>query len=160
MTSRQCQGAHGAHSFPWRVALRSPSVVALLVTAFCYVYAYTFFQTWFHTFLVKGSWIQRREPAALDATVHCGGVREPRRRSGQRRPGPTAGIKVGTENALGVAGLGCAGVFTHRGHDRAAADADGCFTWPSSMERSRSSNPGSSACAWTLDTSTRARWSV
>jgi MFS transporter, ACS family, glucarate transporter len=43
-----------ANSFPWRVALRSPSVLALLVTAFCYVYVHNFYQTWFHTFLVKG----------------------------------------------------------------------------------------------------------
>ncbi len=40
--------------FPLRVALRSPSIRALLITAFCYVYVYNFFQTWFHTFLVKG----------------------------------------------------------------------------------------------------------
>jgi MFS transporter, ACS family, glucarate transporter len=46
--------APGAHSFPWRAALGSPSSLALLVTAFCYVYVYNFFQTWFHTFLVKG----------------------------------------------------------------------------------------------------------
>jgi MFS family permease len=43
-----------AHSFPWRVAFGSPSALALLVTAFSYVYVYNFFQTWFHTFLVKG----------------------------------------------------------------------------------------------------------
>lgn len=42
------------HSFPWRVAFTTPSTLALLVTAFCYVYSYNFFQTWFHTFLVKG----------------------------------------------------------------------------------------------------------
>ena len=42
------------HGFPWRVALKSNSVLALMGTAFCYVYVYTFFQTWFHTFLVKG----------------------------------------------------------------------------------------------------------
>jgi len=40
--------------FPWRLALRSESVLALMGTAFCYVYVYSFFQTWFHTFLVKG----------------------------------------------------------------------------------------------------------
>ena len=43
------QAASG-HGFPWRIALRSPSVLALLVLAFCYVYVYNFFQTWFHTF--------------------------------------------------------------------------------------------------------------
>jgi ACS family glucarate transporter-like MFS transporter len=43
-----------AHGFPWQIALRSETVLAMLGTAFCYVYVYTFFQTWFHTFLVKG----------------------------------------------------------------------------------------------------------
>jgi MFS transporter, ACS family, glucarate transporter len=43
-----------AHGFPWRIALGSKSVLAVLGTAFCYVYVYTFFQTWFHTFLLKG----------------------------------------------------------------------------------------------------------
>jgi MFS family permease len=42
------------HGFPWRIALRSETALALLGTAFCYVYVYTFFQTWFHTFLVRG----------------------------------------------------------------------------------------------------------
>jgi MFS transporter, ACS family, glucarate transporter len=43
-----------AHGFPWSLAFRSETVLALLATAFCYVYVYNFFQTWFHTFLVKG----------------------------------------------------------------------------------------------------------
>jgi len=43
-----------AKGFPWRFALRSESVLAMLGMAFCYVYVYTFFQTWFHTFLVRG----------------------------------------------------------------------------------------------------------
>ncbi|MCU1336398.1 MAG: sauU 2, partial [Bryobacterales bacterium] len=42
------------HRFPWRIALRSQSALALMGTAFCYVYVYNFFQTWFHTFLEKG----------------------------------------------------------------------------------------------------------
>jgi MFS transporter, ACS family, glucarate transporter len=45
---------HAAHAFPWRVALRSQTMLALLGAAFCYVYVYNFFQTWLHTFLVKG----------------------------------------------------------------------------------------------------------
>jgi MFS transporter, ACS family, glucarate transporter len=40
--------------FPLRVMLGSSTVRAMLGVAFCYVYVYTFFQTWFHTFLVKG----------------------------------------------------------------------------------------------------------
>jgi MFS transporter, ACS family, glucarate transporter len=43
-----------SHVFPFRVALQSRSVLALLAIGFCYVYTYNFFQTWFHTFLVKG----------------------------------------------------------------------------------------------------------
>jgi MFS transporter, ACS family, glucarate transporter len=43
-----------SHAFPWRAAAGSPTVWALLGVAFCYIYVYNFFQTWFHTFLVKG----------------------------------------------------------------------------------------------------------
>jgi MFS transporter, ACS family, glucarate transporter len=46
--------AHTHHGFPWRMALCSETVLALLGAAFCYVYVYSFFQTWFHTFLVRG----------------------------------------------------------------------------------------------------------
>ncbi len=45
--------AHGAR-FPWRQAYASSTVWAILGAAFCYIYVYNFFQTWFHTFLVKG----------------------------------------------------------------------------------------------------------
>ena len=44
----------GSHAFPWHVASRSSTVWAMLGLAFCYVYVYNFFQTWFHTFLVRG----------------------------------------------------------------------------------------------------------
>jgi MFS family permease len=46
--------ASAHHGFPWRLAFRSESVLALSGVAFCYVYVYTFFQTWLHTFLIKG----------------------------------------------------------------------------------------------------------
>jgi MFS transporter, ACS family, glucarate transporter len=42
------------HSFPWRLACRSKTVWSILGLAFCYVYVYNFFQTWFHTFLIRG----------------------------------------------------------------------------------------------------------
>jgi len=42
------------HAFPWRLAYRSNTVWSILGLAFCYVYVYNFFQTWFHTFLVRG----------------------------------------------------------------------------------------------------------
>ena len=43
-----------SHAFPWHLASRSTTVWAMLGVAFCYIYVYNFFQTWFHTFLVKG----------------------------------------------------------------------------------------------------------
>jgi MFS transporter, ACS family, glucarate transporter len=43
-----------SHAFPWRLASRSATVWSLMGLAFCYVYVYNFFQTWFHTFLQKG----------------------------------------------------------------------------------------------------------
>lgn len=56
LTAREKTAEHhsGAHKFPWRSALRSRSVIALLVLGFSYIYTFGFFQTWFHTFLVKG----------------------------------------------------------------------------------------------------------
>ena len=42
------------HAFPRHIACRSKTVWSILLIAFCYVYVYTFFQTWFHTFLVRG----------------------------------------------------------------------------------------------------------
>ena len=46
--------SRAGHAFPWRLAYQSNTVWSILGLAFCYVYVYTFFQTWFHTFLVRG----------------------------------------------------------------------------------------------------------
>ncbi len=99
------------HSFPWRAALRSKSALALLGTAFCYVYVYNFFQTWFHTFLVKGRGFSETGlmlsalpyvVAAL-ANLTGGAVSD----ALVRRLGRTWGRRM-----LGVCALGTAGVFT------------------------------------------------
>jgi len=100
-----------AHAFPWRAAFRSQSAIAMLATAFCYVYVYNFFQTWFHTFLVKGRgfseaglWLSALPfvvagianltgGAASDALVRRFGLKRGRR-------------------ALGVGALAAAGLFT------------------------------------------------
>jgi len=42
------------HGLPWKIALRSGNLWAMMSMAFCYVYTLYFFQSWFHTFLVKG----------------------------------------------------------------------------------------------------------
>jgi MFS transporter, ACS family, glucarate transporter len=100
-----------AHDFPWRMVLRSGTVWATLTTAFCYVYVYTFFQTWFHTFLVKGRGFSEESlllsalPYAVAACANLAG--------GAisdvlvRRLGKTWGRRF-----LGVVGLASASVFT------------------------------------------------
>ena len=38
---------------PWKLVLRSPNLWAVMGVGFCYVYSHAFFQSWFHTYLVK-----------------------------------------------------------------------------------------------------------
>ena len=100
-----------AHGFPWQIALRSESVLAMLGTAFCYVYAYTFFQTWFHTFLVRGRGFSEASlalsalPYAIAACANLAGgaVSDAMVRR--------LGVKWG-RRSLGIVGLGSACLFT------------------------------------------------
>jgi MFS family permease len=99
------------HRFPWRVVFRSQSALALFTTAACYVYVYNFFQTWFHTFLVKGRGFSEESlllsalPYVVAVCTNLGGgavsdalVRKLGRKDGRR--------------VLGVTALTCAGLFT------------------------------------------------
>lgn len=104
--------AHASHAgFPWRVALRSDSVLALLGVAFCYIYVYNFFQTWFHTFLVRGrgftegGLLLSALPYVLAACANIAGGAVSDRLV--RRFGRTWGRR-----APGIVGLGAAGAFT------------------------------------------------
>ena len=100
-----------AHVFPWRIAMRSRTAVAMLATAFCYVYVYNFFQTWFHTFLVKGRgfsetglWLSALPfVVAVFANLTGGAVSDALVRR--------LGLKKG-RRALGVTALAAAGMFT------------------------------------------------
>jgi MFS family permease len=98
-------------AFPWRFALRSISVWSLLVVAFCYVYVYTFFQTWFHTFLVRGrgfsegSLVLSALPYAVAACANLtGGLASD---ALVRRLGSKWGRR-----SLGIVGLGISGICT------------------------------------------------
>ncbi len=93
-TSRSERAGARRH-FPWRLAFRSETVLAVLVMAFCYIYVYTFFQTWFHTFLIKGRGFTEGEPAAVGAAVRGGRVHEPRGRRRERRAGSPFRREVG-----------------------------------------------------------------
>ena len=83
----------------------------MLGTAFCYVYVYTFFQTWFHTFLVKGrgfaegSLVLSALPYVVAACANLtGGAASD---ALVRR----LGVKWG-RRSLGIAGLSSAGLCT------------------------------------------------
>jgi MFS family permease len=100
-----------AHGFPWRVALRSESVVAMLGMAFCYIYVYSFFQTWLHTFLVRGrgfsegGLVLSALPYAIAAAANiAGGAASD---ALVRRLGATWGRRL-----IGIIGLGGACLFT------------------------------------------------
>jgi MFS transporter, ACS family, glucarate transporter len=110
---RQASGppAPTRHRFPWRAALRSQSALALLATAFCYVYVYNFFQTWFHTFLVKGRGF-REETLLLSALPYLvGACANLAGGAGSDALVRRLGLKRG-RRMLGVASLAAAGLFT------------------------------------------------
>jgi MFS transporter, ACS family, glucarate transporter len=99
------------HGFPWRLALRSESLLALMGAAFCYIYVYTFFQTWFHTFLVRGRGVSEAGLVlsalpyviAVCANLSGGAVSD----ALVRRFGLTWGRR-----SLGIVGLGSASLLT------------------------------------------------
>jgi MFS family permease len=105
------QQAAPSHAFPWGVAFASPTVLALLGTVFCYIYVYSFFQTWFHTFLVKGRGVNEGGLllsalpylVAACANLTGGSVSDTLVRR--------LGVKWG-RRTLGVPMLACAGLFT------------------------------------------------
>ena len=97
--------------FPWRIAFRSQSALALMALAFCYFYVYNFFQTWFHTFLVKGRGFSEESLflSALPYVVAAGANPTGGALSDAlvRRLGLTKGRRI-----LGATALAGAGLFT------------------------------------------------
>ena len=97
--------------FPGVLRLRSETVLAMAATAFCYVYVYSFFQTWFHTFLIRGrgftegSLLLSALPYAVAACANLAGG------AASDALVRRLGLKWG-RRSLGVAGLGSAGLFT------------------------------------------------
>jgi MFS family permease len=101
----------GRHRFPWGAIFHSKSALALLGVPFCYVYVYNFFQTWFHTFLVKGrgfteeSLLLSALPYVVAALTNVAG--------GAVSDGLVRrlGVKNG-RRSVGVVALAAAGIFT------------------------------------------------
>jgi MFS family permease len=51
----------GRHSLPWRTAALSGNFWAILAVAYCYIYTFYFFLSWFHTYLVKARGFSERD---------------------------------------------------------------------------------------------------
>jgi sugar phosphate permease len=72
-------GSAGRHALPWAVALRSRSLWAAMGVACCYVYPFYFFQSWFHTYLVRARGYSERDlvlsslPFVVGAIANCAG---------------------------------------------------------------------------------------
>ena len=81
----------------------------MLAVAFCYVYVYNFFQTWFHTFLVRGRGFSESGlllsalPYVVAAAANLGGGAASD--ALVRRFGATRGRRVIGSTALAIAGL-------------------------------------------------------
>jgi sugar phosphate permease len=101
----------GDHRLPWGAVLRSTNLWAILLVAFCYVFALYFFISWLHTFLVKGRGFSEGQlllstaPAILGAfgNVSGGFVSDALVKR--------LGVKWG-RRSIGLVGLGCAALFT------------------------------------------------
>lgn len=98
------------HAMPWSLALRSRDLWLLMTIACCYVYALYFFQSWFHTYLVKGRgfresdlWLSSLPYLVGAASNYIGGL------SSDRVVGKM-GLKRG-RRLIGVLGLGAAASF-------------------------------------------------
>ena len=104
---------HGG--FPWRAASRSSTVWAILGVAFCYIYVYNFFQTWFHTFLVRGRGFEEGHlvlsalPFVVAACANLGGGAASDLLV--RRLGATRGRRLLGSVALAVAACGTLGAM-------------------------------------------------
>ena len=101
----------GDHSLPWGIVLRSANMWAIVLVAFCYVFALYFFISWLHTFLVKGRGFSEGQlllstaPAILGACGNvCGGFVSDMLVK-------RLGIKWG-RRSIGLVGLSCAALFT------------------------------------------------
>jgi ACS family glucarate transporter-like MFS transporter len=103
-----CKAHHG---LPWKIALRSANLWATMGVAACYVYTLYFFQSWFHTYLVKARGYSENDLllSSLPFLVGAGGnlVGGIVSQALVRR----LGLKWG-RRSIGVVGLGCAALFT------------------------------------------------
>jgi MFS family permease len=102
-------GAHSHQLLPWSIALRSRNFWTTVAVALCYFYTFYFFQSWFHTYLVKARGYSEKDlllsslPFFLAACANlAGGL-------ASHLLVQRIGLKWG-RCSLGVLGLGVAGL--------------------------------------------------
>ncbi|MEP7367263.1 MAG: MFS transporter [Acidobacteriota bacterium] len=118
LAETQGQQQKSSHRFPWSVGLRTPTILYMLAVSFCYACVFNLFQTWLHTFLVKGRGFSESDLSASAipyvfaiCTTFIGGLASD---ALVKRFGAKWGRRT-----LGVVGLSCAGsaavaaMFTH-----------------------------------------------
>ena len=99
------------HNFPWKVVLRSGNLWAVLAVAGCYVYTYNFFQSWFHTYLVKARGYSEHDLLLSSLPFVVGGLANFSGGLASNRAIRKFGLEWG-RRAIGIAGLGLSCVCT------------------------------------------------
>ena len=103
--------AKAQHALAWKIALRSANLWAAMGVAGCYVYTYYFFQSWFHTYLVKARGYSENDlllsslPFLVGAAANLGGG------IASNALVKKLGLKWG-RRSIGVVGLGGAALCT------------------------------------------------
>ncbi len=103
--------AKAHRGLPWKIALRSRNLWATMGVAGCYVYTFYFFQSWFHTYLVKARGYSENDlllsslPFLVGACANCGGG------LASNALVKKLGLKWG-RRSIGVVGLGTAALCT------------------------------------------------
>ena len=103
--------AKAHRGLPWKIALRSGNLWAAMGVAGCYVYTFYFFQSWFHTYLVKARGYSENDlllsslPFFVGACANFGGG------LASTALVKRLGLKWG-RRSIGVAGLGTAALCT------------------------------------------------
>ncbi len=104
-------GAHAHHPFPFRHALRSVNLWAMLGVACCYVYTYNFFQSWFHTYLVKAHGYSEKDLMLSSLPFIVGGLANFTGGLASNAAVQRLGLEWG-RRAIGLAGLGLSALCT------------------------------------------------
>ncbi len=107
------------HGLPWKAAVGSKNLWFVLAVAFCYVYTFSFFTSWLHTFLVKARGSSENDLLLSSVPFLVGACGNFAGGLASHALVKRLGLKWG-RRAIGVVGLGIAAVcavavmFTHQ----------------------------------------------